>query len=451
MTDVSDIQLIRIFRRKEDDVIALYIQEFFKFIGCIVQEQIYEEMKRINPTYTAEEKISHRNPRYDINIVLSHSGEREEEGMYPELQDCREHGHPIYEIKIDSQSLKNIGDEQSSILYQLIRGIWKDEKIREDLEDLAGIYTQNNLFWYIYTKANFKYIQEYFPEAQEQQKAIQCREEVYQEILGSLKNGYKNLRDEEKKNPDRSLYFSYAVLLVKYKLNGLKLLVGEQRFFHTEGMLEHAHRIQASKHDFIRLYYLAANICAKDNRYCNMVRIFLREAILGIQKKEGDRRLTSFLYYQTGRYYEKYEKDMVRAKEQYDLSYQSNPFYYRVLYKEARILMQQQKREDAVYFAERLHQLVLNGYNYKEIMPKQQIYAYKCLMTEGELMMEMQKYDLAEGYYEKAKELAGTESVFFNFFPAEKKENFQQILKQGMPVKLVETQLQRCRSVFIDS
>ena len=55
------IETIRIFRRKEDDIWALYILEFFKFIGCVVCDHI------ISSDYKSLEIIE---DIYEVNIIF---------------------------------------------------------------------------------------------------------------------------------------------------------------------------------------------------------------------------------------------------------------------------------------------------------------------------------------------------------------------------------------------
>lgn len=443
MRDESDIQLIRIFRRKADDVIAFYIQEFFKFAGCIVYDQICEDISVLNGQID-EQDYGH----YDMNIILN-LNKLKKLNLYGEVQEYQNQSNYILWEGASPDAWQNIENEKSVLLSFLCNKIWRDPQIARDFDVLNMAYTKSKLFWYIYTKANFKYIQEYFPEEGEQQKVDEGREKVYQKIFSSFADCYNELVKKKKEDSHRSLYFDYAVLLMEYKLNGLKLLVGEQRFFRTEGMMEQAKKIQGEKPDFIRIYYLLASICAKDNRYYSMICPFLRQAILEIKEKNGDSRVLSFLYYQMGRYYEKREKDLVKAKEQYDLSFQLDPSYYRVLYKEAHLLKLKEQKEEAFSFANRLNQMILNGYEPKKLMPKQQIYAYKCLMTEGELMFAMQKYDLAETKYKKAIDVAEADSVFFDLFSEEDRECFRNIMKLGMPVGMAKSQLRRCQSVYL--
>lgn len=450
MRDASDIQMIRIFRRKEDDIQALYIQEFFKFAGCIVQDQICEAMERksVQDTEESEEKnILQKNGKYDVEIILNIEEDWMKDNIYPELKENLE-GNVFKINTLNSQNMKNFEKDMSLFLMDLIDKIWQDDKkIKQDIKELNIIYANNSIFWYIYAKANFKYIQEYFPDEKEEKDALDDRSIVYHEMLTSFRNAYDELNNLA--NPNRSFYFRYAMLLLKYKMNGLKLLIGEQRIFHTEGLLECAHSIQASKHDFIRIYYLAANICARDSRYQSMVCDFLGQTVREIEKKNGDSKLQSFLYYQMGRYYEKVEKNMKLSKQYYNLSGLSNPMYYRVLYKQAYIFKQQQKWDEAIFFANKLHRLLVNGYDLNKIMPKQQIYAYKCLILEGDLRFETKDYDLAEGLYRKAVEISQTDSVFFEHFPIGNATTFRKFQKLGMPVKTANLQIKLCQSLYL--
>ena len=123
----------------------------------------------------------------------------------------------------------------------MIRTIWGEKKeISDILEVLAQKYKASGLFWYLYVKANFKYIQENFPN---KNNASEARTKAYKAILKSYTMCYNELVSNELYTRKYIPYYQYAVILLKHKLNGMKQMVGKQAVFHTEGMLEQVERL----------------------------------------------------------------------------------------------------------------------------------------------------------------------------------------------------------------
>ena len=67
------IETIRLIRKKKDDIWALYIIEFLKFIGCIVNDYVFPDTPKLGGTLTSV---------YDANIVLNFTEEEIKEQTY---------------------------------------------------------------------------------------------------------------------------------------------------------------------------------------------------------------------------------------------------------------------------------------------------------------------------------------------------------------------------------
>lgn len=269
------IQTIRMFRKKEDDILALYILEFFKFIGCIVCDCVVNR-KIINGNLAGKNDGSFLQEKYDIDIILN-LNETFDKDNYPEICNLIKEGKRRVEfLSIDNQCFLDeiaVNKKESSILLKVIELVWGMGERKGDIGFLSRAYKVTQLFWYLYVKANFKYIQEYFPNREETSEA---RNSAYNAIFNSYKSCYNCLVSSKYYNENSAPYYKYAIILLEHKLNAMKLLVGKQAIFHTEGMLDQVEKLRKIRPDFIRLAYLAGNICIKDTRYLGAVSRYLR-------------------------------------------------------------------------------------------------------------------------------------------------------------------------------
>lgn len=453
------IQTIRIFRMKKDDLKALYILEFLKFVGCIVCDRIVkmEEDTIIDDWYAEWEDYEEVDPydeydKYDVDIILNIEQNTIEKSRYSELNEVVQEGmRQVRRVEFLSISDACLSEEITStgqnsvLLYQVIRTIWGEKKeTPEVLKVLAQKYKGSGLFWYLYVKANFKYIQENFPS---KNNASEARTKAYKAILKSYTICYNELVSNELYTRTFVPYYQYAVILLKHKLNGMKQMVGKQAVFHTEGMLEQVEQLAQKRQDFIRLAYLAGNICIKNPRYLGIVPKYLQVAIDLMEGKYGRIRSLDFLYYQLGRYYEKSMGDIPAAENYYKKANSINPAYYRALYKMVCRVDRENQAELAASYAVPLLQILVNGYELNELMPKQQIYAFKSMCLYGKILFDMEKYDVAEKYFRRALEISEAQSHFYDFFPGDR-EVFLTVQKQGMPSEQVEIELNRCQSIY---
>lgn len=457
---VGFIQAVRIFRTKKDDLIALYMLEFLKFVGCIVCDRIVNLENEIDAEgfyaesyFDDEEKdFSIDYDTYDIDIILNLGPDVIERSRYTELSAVAAEGKmQARRVAFLSVSESNFLDEIASkegdslLLQPLIHTIWSgDSDVQKELTVLGEKYKITDLFWYLYVKTNFKYIQEHFPD---KNTASESRTKAYKAILRSYTLCYNGLVTDPMFERADAFYFQYAVLLLKHKLNGMKQLVGAQTVFHTEGMLSQVEKLREKRPDFIRLAYLAGNICIKNPRFLGIVPRYMRVAIKLMEQRYGRIRSLDFLYYQLGRYYEKAMEDISTAEKYYNKANSANPSYYRALYKMVCRADREGHPETAAAYAVPLLQILINDYDLQNLMPKQQVYSFKSMSLYGKLMFALEKYDVAERYFNRALEISNAVSRFYDYFPGNQ-EVFKNVQRQGMPQEQIAVELNRCHSMY---
>ena len=209
---------------------------------------------------------------------------------------------------------------KSLLLSELAAAIWEEDTVRQEIEALNAAYTKYEVFQNLYCKGNLKFIQEYYPITGRGDTAAQVRMEAFQKIHHSLAVCYNELSETEARSCKQTPYYEYAVLLLKYKLNGLNMLLGERRIFHTEGLLQNYREIVRRDGGLIRQYYLAGSIGEVDKKYLWEAEDYFERAIGRLKRKAEDIEVLDFLYYRMGRYYEKVRKNLKRAEEYYELS-----------------------------------------------------------------------------------------------------------------------------------
>lgn len=133
------VQVISLFRKKEDDIWAIFILQFFKLIGCIIQDCIItdEEKTRIN--------VRRKN---DLNILLNITEEEIEisekyRELTPILKAAKEGEKAVCYVTIPQKeiSMEIIRRMGYQVLYEQIiqkTVAWNEEAARKRFTDIDG-------------------------------------------------------------------------------------------------------------------------------------------------------------------------------------------------------------------------------------------------------------------------------------------------------------------------
>lgn len=439
------VQYVQIIRTKQTDIYALFIIEFLKFIGCIFTEYIYHDSEPVEDEFCKTQ---------DVTIFLDISREKIERDLaFDEAKhvfDANDNSKYVYlQIPFDEPDQKEYefnNQIAGSLLDEIIINVWDGDRFKEEIQLLKGIYLDSDIFFFLYNEGNIKFVEDYYPISGMENKAALIRRDAYNKSFEHFATCYNYLMTEKEKIGEVSPYFEYALLLTKYKLNEMVILLDKRNLFLIEKLLEQIEEIRKSNPDFVRLEYLAGSICKRDRRYWNDADIYYKRAVSKFNEvKEIEPKWISFIYYQLGRLYEYKWGDLEIANFFYQKSVQRKT-YYRPIFKLLRQAERQHNIDDVKKYANQLIRQLLNGYRVSAVMPKERIYAFKCLNILGKCYFEQEEYDLARKCYEQAKNVSEEDSDFYDVFSPEENGCFLQIFRSCMPVQPIFSQLIICYS-----
>lgn len=443
------IETIRLFREKKHDILALYILEFFKFIGCFVCD--CELRETIVLALNLDDK-------YDVNLFLADS--LNDAMMKEKYQEYKQQLEgcivflPILPILnsrdlLHSKSGGEMGSEK--LLREIVEKIWENEKAKTELLFLCKVYCENNLFFYLYNEGNRKFIQEQHYSLRIRQRLESALRETAQLSFKYFKKGYSRLYQRAENESEELLfgsspYYSYAEIVLMYKLNQKMMNMEDGNIFKIESLMERARGVMEKVPDFIRINYLAGSICRDKEGYYREAEYYFIKTIEMLKNKNVNG-LRAFVYYRLGNLEGNVFGHQESAQRCYRDACNCNGEYYPAMLKLAEI----SNREEGIELCNKVIRILLNGYSMEKVMPKQQIYAYEAFKILGDIFKSYDDYDIATRCYQNAKKLAGTKSEFYNFFdekefPGNEGElsGFYEIVQRSMPTEPILYRLLEC-------
>lgn len=419
-------ETVRLIRKKQDDDNALFLIEFFKFIGCLTTDLIIEEGIKYN-----QDLLEY----YDINFILEDNSELSENQYICPLKDYS---------KIISVNKK----DRKAMICKICDNLHANVGIAREIAD---VFEEQDLYNILYNLGNLKFIHEYYPEKEKQKKIEGIRKEAYTLTLHPMLTTYKELCTLEEKYKDGCFYLEYALLNTKHIINEIAYLYDNTFVFDISRMRAIGKQLSIQYPGTIRLDYLIGSFCKRDRRYLMESEISFLSSVKKAEKNNMPQDIKNFLYYHLGRFFEKDRADIFLADRYYRRAYDTAgvPFF-RVLYKVAKEREREKKWDDVVALANDLIRLLLNGYDMDMVMPKHQLYIYKSYMILGNAFFKMEKYDLAILAYNMALKIAETELLFDEGKRKTKYKCFMQMGALSMPKKQICLKLIECYSKFGD-
>lgn len=422
-----ETQTIRLFRKKADDLEALVLLEFFKFIGCLVTDFVIEDRRKFLETSAQN---------YDLNIILNLEKE--------EFQSCCK--KPGKGAWIKGNTLDEIFDE--------IIKIKKPELNSELMKGIIEIFKDKKLPAVLYNLGNMKFVHEYYPQEEKWEKVAKSREEAFQKSYDAVLECYNKLEKLRKTMGDSEseVHFEYAVLNVKYTINQILYLWKDTLVFDVEALCTIAEKIRQTSPDLVRLEYLTGFICIHDNRYLIDGETYFLYALQKAVKNQIPEELMDFLYYQLGRFCEKIRNNVEVADTIYTKAYSETrvPFF-RALYKK---IKERERKEDwnsMVHLCNKMIKLVLNGYKREELMPKEQLYMYKTYMMLGLAFYKLGGYNLSIMSYRNAVEMAEISLNYNKQLECLGYESFVEMAEVSMPRRYAYLKMIECYSKYGNS
>lgn len=436
------IETIRLFRKKEQDIWALYIVEFFKFVGCFICDCEIRDSRVLSLKFDDD---------YDVNLFFGVSLEDVILRSKHQEEECQLKGRNI-SVKIPSaptmQELLYSESNHTTVSGQLLKAfveqIWDDAAEQTVLLFLSKVYCENNLFFYLYNEGNRKFVQEQHYSLKIRQRLEEALRETAELSFDHFRKGYNSLYQRVQQESEECLfkispYYSYAQIVLMYKLNQKMMTMEEGNVFKLESLLERAERVMEKSPDFIRINYLAGSICRDKEGYYRRAEHYLIKTLKMLEKKEVNG-LSAFVYYRLGNL-----EDSAFGREEiaqmcYRNAYHWNREYYPAMLK----IAEMSDSQKGVELCNEVIRILMNGYSMEKVMPKQQIYAYEDFKILGDIFKNYDDYDAAVQCYQNAKKLAGTKSEFYKFFDEKELQGFYEIVQRSMPTEPILYRLIEC-------
>lgn len=419
-----ETQTMRLFRKKADDLEALVLLEFFKFIGFLVTDFVMDDQSKFQKKTTQT---------YDLNIILNL---REEEVQIF----CEEHESGIW---MNGCTSDEVFDE-----------LLKIEKLELDNESMRGIikrFRDEKLPAVLYNLGNMKFVHEYYSQEEKREKVAKSREEAFQKSYNVAVECYIELEKSRKSTEfqKKELYLEYAFLNIKYTINQILYLWKDTLIFDVKVLRESAENIREMAPDFVRLEYLTGFICIHDNRYLVDGETYLMSALQKAAKMQVPEELMDFLYYQIGRFCEKIRKNIELSDSVYEKAYSEAHFpFYRALYKKIKAKERKEDWNSVIDFSNKMITLVLNGYDWEMLMPKEQLYMYKTYMMLGLAFYKLGKFNLAILAYSNAVKMADTSLNYSKKLKAMGFESFIEMSEVSMSKRFAYLKMIECYSKY---
>lgn len=411
------IETVCLFRKKEDDIWAVFILEFFKMIGCITSDNILPAHEdKIDTSLSKKCDVTILWNLQSENISLKESiiiSAKETENQQKTFDYFRNTGKQIFN-------------------EQILCKIWKDTETLKKILTLLDSYAKNDLFFYAYNRGSLKFVQEYYPLKNTEKNNIAKRKETYQITFQK----YQNCCEDVIFDKDNSFYhYKFALIYLHHELNCIGELIFGKFIIYAKDLLNQINKLASEYPDNIRIKYLQATICETDNLFLWDAEVYYVNAIFKFERKYPEiKKMGYFLYYKLGKYYEKKRKNIEKAETYYQKAVDCNSKEFRSLYKIGKIEEKKKNYIKAMEAANNIIKNVLNGYEIQNLMPKQQIYIYKSYVLLGDIFSNQGFYSHATLAYKRALKIPDNISFFFNTFDEcnEDSKNLKDIIKSCM-------------------
>lgn len=436
------IETIRLFRKKEQDIWALYIVEFFKFVGCFICDCELRERRVLALKFDDE---------YDVNLFFGVSPKDVMLRSNNQEEGSRLKGRNIsVEIPSDPTMQELLHSEPNhttvsgKLLKEFVEQIWDDETEQTVLLFLSKVYCENNLFFYLYNEGNRKFVQEQHYSLKIRQSLKEALVKTAELSFDHFRKGYNSLYQRVQKESEERLlknspYYSYAQIVLMYKLNQKMMTMEEGNVFKIESLLERAESVMENSPDFIRINYLAGSICREKEGYYRKAERYFIKTLKMLEKKKVNG-LSAFVYYRLGNLEDSIFKHEEIAQMCYRNAYHWNDEYHPVMLK----IAEMSNPQKGIKLCNEVIRILMNGYFMEQVMPKQQIYAYEAFKMLGDIFKRYDDYDTATQCYQNAKKLAETRSEFFGFFDENGTQGFYEIVLRSMPTEPILYRLIEC-------
>ena len=314
----GNIKSIRLIRTKEAAAEKEFLKEFFRGIGCSVNDAICVSKKEMQGEQEQESL-------FDVSLVLYH------EALPEQLQD-KKGIHFAFNLKkgffcLENQQCITTGTNtvcgfEEKALEELIKAIWSrpnEAMIQTSIQKISAAFCQQKLFPYMQVKKTFRIVNM----GEVLSLGISHYDIPDDPYIDDMLKALKGFQAELEKIPV-SVYSIYAQVNCARKIREIYNVLAPDSKIRKKAtasvasvseLLEKLKRIYELDPNYIGAYHLAAYICQSDRRYWLDAYAYYQEAKCrtSVEAKE----LYAFSIYQLGRYAQKYQSEKTFAEQYY--------------------------------------------------------------------------------------------------------------------------------------
>lgn len=422
------IETIRLFRKKDDDIWAIFLIEFFKLIGC----SVYDYVLPYNVGIDVNAIIGELYNKCDTNIFWNFDAQETEIKKNAKINGEESKLIFVNNIEKTEKMFEYFRENGIKIFrQQVIDILWnEDEDNKNMIGEIASAYTKWDLFFYWYHRGSLRFVQEYYPLDGKDEKIQEKRKQIYIKTFECYKNCYNELLQSYNNS---SYYYQYTMLNLENELNCLGKLITGGYVFDVGSLVDKAKQIEKKYPACIRIEFLKAIICETDSYFMWDAETYYINARKRFKREYGEQKFGIFFDYKLGKYYEKKQKNYEKAETCYQEACKRDPMAYRARFKLAKIKERNGNFDEAVSDANHIIRIVLNGFNVEELMPRRQIYIYKAFVLLGDIYTKMECYFTAVEAYEKALKVSNCRSLYYQDQDDIKVSDLLNVIKACMP------------------
>lgn len=322
------LSMFRVIRTADQTPAKEVLEEFLRFIGCMVNDNPITDWQEEQPVAAGTENI------FDILLCPVMDGQQ----AIVCTHECLP-GENRRALWMDTTSLERLQDYQV-LLQEVIARAWGtggEQKVLNQLQRICDIFFQKNLFGFFQCKHSFRIInmlEVYGPRLQfgvEQRKIDADKSEFISDMYRSFLETAQALDEIE----DPCLYTRYARINIEHKIRGVCAqtsgLAQTASLVPAKELLRQAEELYSDDPDYDGILLLASSICKSDSLLylsaSNYFRLLLETA------RSHENSFNSVANYEYGRYLERVYRDWDRAIQFYRKAVELNPKNYQAQFK----------------------------------------------------------------------------------------------------------------------
>lgn len=314
---------------------------------------------------------------FSMVIVLKKSPSEADEGNVNQ----KDTDVVTFDSGIESESLNNAGEETQKYFDECMKKIQKIFEVQEQLENFEDLKTIGT----IYLKHHISYYRNIYSYFKENDVWVQ-------EAQDEFVNAYVDL-STAKAEKEKTIYTLYTFANLARYINETCVFLNQKLLLSTEQCVNYLESALQKEPKFYNARLLEAIIYELDKEY------YLKSGELyEFALKEMDqKKYTSYPYYLYGRYCERKVKNLDKAKQYYEKSFEINEMEYRAIYKLAIIAKREGDYEGSIKWFEKICAILSKKEEGNYLQPKEYEYLFKAYFgigrIYGDVFCNLKEYD----------------------------------------------------------